>query len=294
MPLLDISCLALTSCLCLKTRCFLSLLPSTTGRQVVVETTRSKTVQEVYDNTLLFFSNLVLLSQNVTMPTTGDETDGKVWVTLLPVFVYMEALLTVVMYPGMSVELLILIREDTFLLIRKIINDPLWKSTIDSVILEVSDRFEEILLDYDLKMSYPGSGGKANVRVTTFDVFTESGNETSNDGSSFPSHGDSELHKQIDTLVRPLRTSWCLLLHRVSSGGFETKRGQDDIRTRSNWRGRSGSRSCESSSGHPCSGSKNHVHTKRVNYDSDHYLYRVGGRIQNSAITGVLYHCCLL
>jgi hypothetical protein len=55
------------------------------------------------------------------------------------------------------------------------------------VLLEVSGRFEEILLGYALKLSYPGSGDKGNAEDIIFDVFTESGNETSNDGSSFPS-----------------------------------------------------------------------------------------------------------
>jgi hypothetical protein len=40
------------------------------GGQVLVKTTKPKTVLQVYDNTLLFFNSLVLLSQNVTIPTT--------------------------------------------------------------------------------------------------------------------------------------------------------------------------------------------------------------------------------
>ena len=47
------------------------------GGQVLVKTTKPRTVQQVYDNTRMFFSSLVLLSQNVTMPTTGGEADGK-------------------------------------------------------------------------------------------------------------------------------------------------------------------------------------------------------------------------
>jgi hypothetical protein len=46
------------------------------GSQVLVKTTKPKTVQQVYDNTRMFFSRLVLLSQNVTIPTTGGEADG--------------------------------------------------------------------------------------------------------------------------------------------------------------------------------------------------------------------------
>jgi regulator of replication initiation timing len=238
----------------------------------------------------MFFSSLVLLSQNVTMSTTGGEADGKVWVTLLPVFVYMDDFLTTVMYPGMSVDLLILIREDSFRIIRKVINDPLCKRTLDSVILEVSDRFQEILLGYTLKLSYPGSGAKASAKDTIFDVFTESGNETSNDGSSFPSHGDAELsslRQQIATLEEKVTTKNKLinvlreekttlrkeneavlkeneeLRRRVNSDGSASRRGQDESRTRSNSRGRSGS------SGRHGSGSKKHAHKKKVNYDSD-------------------------
>ena len=80
---------------------------------MIVKVTKSKSVQQVFDQTLLFFSSLVLLSQNVTLPVVGDDSDDKVWVTLLPVFVYMEVFLTAVMYPGMSVELLILTHGKT-------------------------------------------------------------------------------------------------------------------------------------------------------------------------------------
>ena len=243
----------------------------------------------------MFFSSLVLLSQNVTMSTTGGEADGKVWVTLLPVFVYMDDFLTTVMYPGMSVDLLILIREDSFRIIRKVINDPLCKRTLDSVLLEVSGRFEEILLGYDLKMSlsYPGSGAKTSAKDTIFDIFTESGNETSNDGSSFPGHGDAELASLRDKnafleekltsknkLINVLREEKSTLRkendavlkeneelrRRVNSGGSVSKRGQDEGRTRSNSRGRSGSRSRDSSSGRH---SKKPAYKKKVNYDSD-------------------------
>jgi regulator of replication initiation timing len=259
------------------------------GGQVLVKSTRPKTVQQVYDNTRLFFSSLVLLSQNVTMPTTGGEADGKNWVTLLPVFVYMEAFLTAVMYPGMSVDLLILIREDTFRLIRQIINEPLCPRTLDSVLLEVSGRFEEILLGYALKLSFPDSGAKTSAK-DTIDVFAESGNETSNDGSSFPIHGDAELsslRQQITTLeervtarnkqINVLREEKSNLKkeneavlkeneelrRRVNSGGSASKRGQDESRARSNSRGRSGSNSRHGG------GSKKHAHKKKVNYDSD-------------------------
>ena len=77
--------------------------------------------------------------------------------------------MTAVMYPGMSVELLILIRDDTFRLIRKLVNDPLCKRTLDRVLLEVSGRFEEILLGYAVKLWYPGSG--ASAKDTIFGAF---------------------------------------------------------------------------------------------------------------------------
>ena len=71
-----------------------------------------------------------------------------------------------------------------------------------SVLLEVSGRFEEILLGYALKLSYPGSG--ASAKDTIFGAFEESGNDTSNDGSSFPSHGDGELRRQLASLENQL------------------------------------------------------------------------------------------
>ena len=45
----------------------------------------------MYDQTRLLFSTLVILSQDVKMPVVGGVSDGKIWVTLLPVFVDMEA-----------------------------------------------------------------------------------------------------------------------------------------------------------------------------------------------------------
>ena len=74
--------------------------------------------------------------------------------------------------------------------------------TCFSVLLEVSGRFEEILLGYALKLSYPGSG--ASAKDTIFGAFEESGNDTSNDGSSFPSHGDGELRRQLASLENQL------------------------------------------------------------------------------------------
>jgi hypothetical protein len=164
------------------------------------------------------------------------------------------------------------------------------------VLLEVSGRFEEILLGYSLKISFPGSGAKVSDKDTIFDVFMESGNETSNDGSSFPSHGDTELsilRQQIPTLeekgtvrnklINVLREEKTTLRkeneevlkeneelrRRVNSGGSVSKRGQDESRTRSNLSGRSGSRSHDSTSGRHGSESKKHVPKKKVNYDSD-------------------------
>ena len=146
-----------------------SKAPSSIGALVFVKSSKPKSVNQVYDQTLLLFSTLVILSQDVKMPVVGGVSDGKIWVTLLPVFVYMETFLTPVMYPGMSVELLNLICDDTFGLIRKLINYPLCKRTLDSVLLEVSGRFEEILLGYTLKFSYPGSG--ASAKDTIFGAF---------------------------------------------------------------------------------------------------------------------------
>ncbi len=69
---------------------------SSFGGQVLVKVTKPKSVSQVFDQTRLFFSSLVILSQNVTMSFVGGASDGKVWVTILPVFVYMEVFLTTV------------------------------------------------------------------------------------------------------------------------------------------------------------------------------------------------------
>ena len=161
-----------------------------------------------------------------------------------------------------------------------------------SVLLEVSGRFEEILLGYAVKLWYPGSG--ASAKDTIFGAFEESGNDTSNDGSSFPSHGDGELRRQLASLENQLASnnkhlnslldekaalakenSALLkeneeLRRRVPSAGSGSKRGQDDFRARSNSRGRSErSRSREPSSGRHLGGSKKRSLKKKVNYDSD-------------------------
>jgi hypothetical protein len=101
--------------------------PSSVGGLVLVKTSKPKSVNQVHDQTLFLFSTLVILSQDVKIPLVGDTSDSKFWVTLLTVFVYMEAFLRMVMYPGISVELLTLIRDDTFRHIRRLINDSLCK-----------------------------------------------------------------------------------------------------------------------------------------------------------------------
>ncbi len=64
--------------------------PSSTGALVIVKVSSPKSVNQVYDQTRLLFSTLVILSQDVKMPVVGGVSDGKIWVTLLPVFVDME------------------------------------------------------------------------------------------------------------------------------------------------------------------------------------------------------------
>ena len=263
------------------------------GGLVVIKASKPRSINHVYDQTRLLFSTLVILSQDVKMPVEGGALEGKTWVTLLPVFVYMEAFLAAVMYPGMHVDLLLLIRDDSFRHIRKLVNDPSCKRSLDSVLLEVSGRFEEILLGYSEKSAYPGSGvGKTSANEGIFAVFEESGNDTSNDGSSFPSHGEGELRTQVATLETQLasrnKAINCLreekaalakenasllkendeLRRRVPSLGTGSKHGRDDSRGRSQSRGRSHSR--EPSSGNGGSyGSKQRSFQKKVNYGSD-------------------------
>jgi hypothetical protein len=60
--------------------------PSSIGALVLVKSSKPKSVNQVYDQTLLFFSTLVILSQDVKMLVVGGVSDVKIWVTLLPVF----------------------------------------------------------------------------------------------------------------------------------------------------------------------------------------------------------------
>ena len=65
-----------------------SKVPSSIGDLVLVKSSKPKSVNQVYDQTLLLFSTLVILSQTVKMPVVGGVSDGKIWVTLLPVLVF--------------------------------------------------------------------------------------------------------------------------------------------------------------------------------------------------------------
>ena len=57
---------------------------------VLAKASKPKSVAQVFEQTRLLFCTLVLLSQNVKVPTDDGSSDGKVWVTLLPVFVYLD------------------------------------------------------------------------------------------------------------------------------------------------------------------------------------------------------------
>ena len=77
-----------------------SKAPSSIGALVLVKSSKPKSVNQEYDQTRLLFSTLVILSQDVKMPVVGGVSDGKIWVTLLPVFVYMEAFFDCGHVPG--------------------------------------------------------------------------------------------------------------------------------------------------------------------------------------------------
>ena len=61
---------------------------SSIGALVLVKSSKPESVNQVYDQTRLLFSTLVILSQDVKMPVVGGVSDGKIWVTLLPVLVF--------------------------------------------------------------------------------------------------------------------------------------------------------------------------------------------------------------
>ena len=65
-----------------------SKVPSSVVALVLVKSSKPKSVNQVYDQTLLLFSTLMILSQTVKMPVVGGVSDGKIWVTLLPVLVF--------------------------------------------------------------------------------------------------------------------------------------------------------------------------------------------------------------
>ena len=58
------------------------------GGLVVIKASKPRSINHVYDQTRLLFSTLVILSQTVKLPVVGGVSDGKIWVTLLPVLVF--------------------------------------------------------------------------------------------------------------------------------------------------------------------------------------------------------------
>jgi hypothetical protein len=91
---------------------------------------------------MLLFT-MVLLAQDTQVPTARGEMVG--WLTLLPVFVYMESLLSAMTYGGMTLKGFIMYRDESFRMIREIVNAAGNVRTLDSALLEVSKSTDSIL-----------------------------------------------------------------------------------------------------------------------------------------------------
>lgn len=107
------------------------------------ERSTPKTPFHVYKQTRMLLFTMVLLAQDTQVPTARGEMVS--WLTLLPVFVHMESLLSAMTYGGMTLKGFIMYRDESFRMIREIVNAAGNVRTLDSALLEVSKSTDSIL-----------------------------------------------------------------------------------------------------------------------------------------------------
>jgi hypothetical protein len=94
---------------------------------------------------------MLLLSQDEFVMTPSGK---KARLTLVPGFVYMESLLSVMTYPGMTLKGFILFRDESFREIRELPNVADSVRTLDSVLLEVTKNADKILRTHQVVLAF--------------------------------------------------------------------------------------------------------------------------------------------
>ena len=127
----------------------------------------------------------------------------KAWLTLMPVFVYMESVLSVMTYPGMTLKGFILFRDESFREIRELANVAGSVRTLDSVLLEVTKNADKILRTHQVVLAF-GSVDKAKGSDDFSDLPSgeDTSGENSTDSSGFTSHQTKTLQEKVVKLEK--------------------------------------------------------------------------------------------
>jgi len=141
----------------------------------------------VYKQTRMLLFTMVLLVQDTLI--VNDRHETVCWLTLLPVFVYMEALLSVMTYKGMTLSGFILFRDETFRMIRTIVNAPDNVRTLDSALLEVSKSTDLIMRQFNIT--------QALIPTIDYGSVTANEGENSTDSSLFGGHQSKQLQEKL-------------------------------------------------------------------------------------------------
>jgi len=149
----------------------------------------------------LFLFTLVLLAQDTVVVTSTGSTVG--WLTLLPVFAYMEALLSIMAHEGMTLKGFVLFRDESFRMIRDLVNVAGSDRTLDSALLEVSKSTDSILRQFRVTQAF-NYGDKTKTtedRKTDPNVEDTSG-ENSTDTTVFTAPQTKTLQDKIEELEK--------------------------------------------------------------------------------------------
>ena len=154
-----------------------------------------KTLFQVFKQTRLFLFTMALLGQNKQVPTASGEVVA--WLTLLPVFVYLESLLSAMAHPGMTLKGFIMYRDESFRMLREIVNAVGNVRTLDSALLEVSQLSGAILRQHQVILAF-----KTNNAADADGLL--SGNDLSGDNSTdstmFSGHQTKTLQAKVAEL----------------------------------------------------------------------------------------------
>ena len=160
-----------------------------------------KTPYQAYKQTRLFLFTMVLLAQDTVVVTSTGATVG--WLTLLPVFAYMEALLSIMTHEGMTLKGFVLFRDESFRMIRDLVNVAGSDRTLDSALLEVSKSTDSILRQFRVAQAFNyGDKTKATEDRKTDPIGEDTSGENSTDSTVFTAHQAKTLQDKIDELEK--------------------------------------------------------------------------------------------